>query len=70
MADKKKDGNKDKYDGNIERDGMGTVDKEGSSEESGLNPKKKKKDKPSSGEGIEEFIDQQPNLRDGEKDES
>jgi hypothetical protein len=67
---KRKDGKrKDKFDENLENDGMGPVDNEGVSEETGYN-RGKKKEKTHSGEGIEEFIDDKPNFRDGEDDES
>jgi hypothetical protein len=68
MADKKKEGHKDKFDENIEREGMGTVDKEGESEETGMNPRKKG-GKNQSGEGVEEFIDDKPNFQDGEEED-
>jgi hypothetical protein len=67
MAKKKKKDQPDKFDENIEKDGMGPVEKEGSSEETGLNPGKKKHP-PKSGEGIEEFVHDKPNFLNGEKD--
>jgi hypothetical protein len=72
MAKKKKEKRTGKFDVSIDREGMGTVEKEGSSEETGLNPgnKDKKNNSPKTGEGIEEFVDDKPNFRNGEKDET
>jgi hypothetical protein len=57
MSGKKgnKDEHKDKFDENISKEGMDTVDNENSSEEKGLN-RERKNDDNKSGDGIEEFI--------------
>jgi hypothetical protein len=58
---------KDKFDEDINREGMGTVENEGVSEESGMNPGNKNERSP--GDGIEEFIDDNEKLQHGESDE-
>jgi hypothetical protein len=66
---KKKDGHKDKFDENTSREGMGTVDNEDVSEETGYN-RRQKNDDSRSGDGIEEFIDDDPNFVNGENDDN
>jgi len=65
----KKEEHKDKFDENISKEGMGTVDNEGVSEETGMN-RGKKNNQTKGGDGIEEFVDGKTNFRNGEKDEN